>query len=233
MARVLGIDGARGGWVIAELSPSLHLSVVASIDDVFKQSYSYDCVLMDMIMGLPSSPTMLRPETDIHRLLGRHSASLFRVPCREAAYAETKAEMYRLHEQVMHQKLTPFIINLIPKIKEVDRWLLQHKEMQSVLFESHPETAFQLLAGKRLVYSKHKSEGVIERFNLLTQWVPGLSLDNLINFSKTHRIQVDDVLDAIVLAYTAMLHLEGRTQQIPTHPQQDDQGLWMRAILPL
>lgn len=233
MSRVLGIDGARGGWVIAELSPSLHLSVAASIDNVFKQSYSYDCVLIDMIMGLPSSPTMLRPEADIHRLIGRQSASLFRVPCRTAVYAETKSDMYRLHEQVMHQKLTPFSINLIPKIKEVDCWLLQHKEMQSVLFESHPETAFQLLAGKRLVYSKHKSEGVIERFDLLTRWVPGLSFEDLVNFRKIHRVQLDDILDAIVLAYTATLHLEGRTQQIPTHPQQDDQGLWMRAILPL
>lgn len=233
MSRVLGIDGARGGWVIAELSPTLRLYVATSIDEFFSQSLTYDCILIDIIMGLPSSPAMRRPEEEIHQLLGHQSASLFRVPCRAAVYAETKAEMYQLHELHMHQKLTPFSVNLIPKIKEVDRWLRQHKEMQSVCYESHPETAFHLLLGKRLLHSKHTPEGLHERFELLTQRVPGLVLNELLLFSKTHRVKLDDILDAIVLAYTATLHLQGHTQLLPADPQPDDEGLWMRAILPL
>ncbi len=225
MSRVAGIDGAREGWVIAELTPTLTLYYATSIDSFFQQSVTYDCILIDMIMGLPSSPSMRRPEDEIHQLLGRQSASLFRVPCRAAVYAKTKAEMYQLHEHYMHQKLTPFSINLIPKIREVDGWLRQHQEMQSVCYESHPETAFQLLSGQRLSHSKRTREGLHERFALLCQWVPDLDFTELQLFSKTHHVKLDDVLDAIVLAYTATLHLQGDSQLLPTHPQQDDEGL--------
>jgi len=233
MPRVLGVDGARGGWVFASLSPALELTFSSSIESFFaSHQEACQCILIDMIMGLPFSPETLRPEAMIHDLLGRHSASIFRVPCRASVYAENITDMYRLHETIMHQKLTPFSINLIPKIKELDIWLRYHQEMQSVIFESHPESAFELLNSERLKHSKHTKDGLQERFELLRSRIPDLSLPSLQAFSKQHRLPLDDVLDAIVLAYTAELYLSGQARLIPPHPQADEYGILMRAILP-
>jgi len=62
---------------------------------------------------------------------------------------------------------------IIAKIREVDD--LMTPELQTWVFEVHPEVSFHTLNGGRpLKYSKHKTEGKNERVRLLLPHYPAI-----------------------------------------------------------
>lgn len=49
---------------------------------------------------------------------------------------------------------------------------------------------------------------------------------------KKFRCNVDDIIDAICLAVTANLIVEGQCEVIPMEPMKDDTGILMQMIIP-
>ncbi len=88
---------------------------------------------------------------------------------------------------------------IIAKIREVDD--LMTPEMQTWVFEVHPEVSFYILNGRHsLKHSKHKKEGKVERLQLLLPYYPAIHK----HLSELKRAQIgeDDLLDAAVAAWT-------------------------------
>ena len=54
MTSVAGVDGCRGGWVIAHSAPDrIRLDAVDAVDELIDRVHNNDSVAIDMPMSLP------------------------------------------------------------------------------------------------------------------------------------------------------------------------------------
>jgi predicted RNase H-like nuclease len=111
---------------------------------------------------------------------------------------------------------------IIAKIREVDD--LMTPDLQTWVFEVHPEVSFYALNGRRsLNHSKHEREGKDERLRLLLPHYPSIQE----HLGKFKRVQIgeDDLLDAAVAAWTAESVARGVVPR-----QFDSKGLRMEIV---
>jgi predicted RNase H-like nuclease len=120
---------------------------------------------------------------------------------------------------------------ILPKVREVDR--LMTPELQQRVYEAHPELAFRMLAGAPMRHNKKTREGREERIRALEQASHGLFREVRPVFEKAlktyARAQVapDDILDAVVLAWTALRIINKEACRLPPNPLVDQKGLRM------
>ena len=149
MHSALGIDGARGGWVIAdgptEPGDPPTLRFVTSLDDVFDRiRIERPIVAIDIPVGLPAGEP--RPTDALaRRRLGDRRSTFFPTPVRAvlacSGYDEANAESRR----VSGRGLSKQAWNLVPKIREVDA--LWRDDLDELVFEAHPESSFAEMGG--------------------------------------------------------------------------------------
>ena len=178
MVRVAGVDGCRGGWVVAASDGTL--AVVESLAAILDEGF--DAVAIDIPIGLPDAGPR-RCDVEARRLLGPRRSTVFPAPARRFVDARSFTEVEGMSLQAFH---------LLPRIAEVDR--LIGPELQERVVESHPELAFARLAGGvALAEPKRTPPGVARRRDLL-----GLGHVPRVRGAGSH-----DVLDALALVVTA------------------------------
>ena len=84
----IGADGCRGGWIACILDHGrLRLGRFESIDALVDCCPEFNAFLIDMVIGLRSRASQLRPDDLARKELGPRSSTIFPVPCRQAVYA--------------------------------------------------------------------------------------------------------------------------------------------------
>lgn len=73
---------------------------------------------------------------------------------------------------------------------------------------------------------------MIERIHILKKYLPELSVNYVLEVSKKYKCNADDIVDAICLAVTANLNIQGRGEEIPEKPMRDECGIIMRMVIP-
>ena len=128
------------------------------------------------------------------------------------------------------KKVSKQCFNLFPKIREIDA--LISPELQTRVYEVHPELAFWALNGERplpfakKIKSRPNAEGLAFRKNLLQRaGFPVEALDDL-NFPRS-RVGPDDILDACACTWSAMRISRGEHITLPPEPMYDGRGLRM------
>jgi predicted RNase H-like nuclease len=81
-----------------------------------------------------------------------------------------------------------------------------------------------------MTHPKGKPEGYRERRRLLTDAIGVTFPDRPDAFKLTRPAKPDDVLDAIVAAWTAKRAAEGRAERLPPDPPIDQRGLRMEIV---
>jgi predicted RNase H-like nuclease len=123
------------------------------------------------------------------------------------------------------------VFNILPKIREVDR--LMTPELQQRVFEAHPELAFMTLTGAPMRHNKKTHEGREERLRALEHAPNGLfrgirkTFANALKSFKRAQVAPDDLLDAYVLARTALRIANRQANRLPSDPPVDWKGLRM------
>jgi predicted RNase H-like nuclease len=115
------------------------------------------------------------------------------------------------------------------KVKQVNEVMTPH--LQNRLFEVHPEVSFWAIANCRpMSNSKKKREGFEERRLLLTEALnmPIPSREQARSWSRP--AGADDVLDAIVAAWTARRVAERQAHRLPPDPDLDANNLRMEIV---
>ena len=207
--RVAGVDGARGGWVVAGDDGSVEL--VDALGDVFAdvRAGRLDAVAVDMPIGLPARPGERRAcDIAARRLLGPRRSSVFPAPARCFLGAPTFSDVTGMPVQAFH---------LLPRIAEVDH--LIDGAVQGRVVESHPELAFIRLNGGSVVRTAKRSrEGLGQRTRLL----------GLAALPRPPRgARTDDVLDALALVHTARRIAAGTAERLGDPTATDERGLRM------
>ena len=222
---VAGVDGCRGGWIVAlveKLSTSapIRFQLFQLFEEVLDLSPAI--VAIDIPIGLLDTPQRGGRECDRHarKILGpKRASSVFSPPSRKFLHAKEFAD-------VEGMSLQTFCI--MPKILEIDA--LMDPKLQDIVCEAHPELAFMSLARHEMRFNKKKLEGRKERLRMLeTSGLNGITQaieKGLKQFSRKD-VAPDDLIDASVMAWVASRIADGKAQRVPDAPPVDSKGLRM------
>lgn len=142
----------------------------------------------------------------------------------EPTYSQALA---RAHELAI-KGLSAQAFNICRKVAEVN-WAMTWQSQDRV-FEAHPEVSFWALAGRPMAFRKTWPEGYAERHALLTEAL-GIPLWTRAEAAAlAPPASPDDVLDALIVAWTAHRFAAGEAGRMPPEPPLDRRGLRMEIV---
>ena len=233
------VDGCKSGWLMVRLTRETKwkVQVFQDISSLWNQCRDASLIFIDIPIGLRDSGFNERQcDRAARKLLGRtRSSSVFRVPCRDAVYADA-TEASNINKRLTGRGLSKQVLGIIPKIREVDKLLAVDNNARSVMREIHPELCFWALNGRApMKYHKKDERGLVERRQVLR----GICsfIDDLIGCALEEnrgKVAEDDIIDALAAAVTASKSVYGLSF-IPDSPEIDSTGLPMQmayCVLP-
>jgi predicted RNase H-like nuclease len=239
-----GVDGCSAGWFavfLAEengkncgwktgLFPEFSL-LIDFLNKEYKQAEPF--ILIDIPIGLKTGGSGERlSDSGARSILKARKSSIFPVPCREAVYMESYEKACEVNEKLTGKRISKQAWNIMPKIRDVDSFLIKNEVFREKVREVGPEICFQTFAGIPMKYSKKNPEGFLERKKTLKKvW---LLTDEIIGaaFSKYRRKEVakDDILDALAAAVTAKMGSKYGFKHVPFEPEIDSKGLKIQMV---
>jgi len=212
--RVAGVDGCRGGWVVATVD-----GVAVSRSFATIAAANFDVVAVDMPIGLPD--TWGRGADRAARAYIRpRGACIFPAPPRALLLFDTYTEANAASKAHYGRGLTRQTFNLFAKLREVDAVIDATNQRRFV--EASPECSFRALTGHVLA-PKRTREGRQARHRALEAQFGPIDL-------RVTDARPDDVLDAYALLWTARRHAEGSAISFPGD-EVDGRGLMMRIVV--
>jgi predicted RNase H-like nuclease len=238
----LGVDWAGGSWFAVAFGAS-GFDHAAVFDEIGGLWHHYEeraaRVLVDIPIGLIEEGEGGRQCDDLARgVVGPRSPAVFTPPVREATRKRRYPAAKRVNERKAGVGLSKQAFAISDGIAAVDELLQNVPEARATVAESHPEVCFRALAGEALTHSKRKAGGYAERMRTLAGFDPDApgAVQSAAEAAGGADVAVDDVLDAVVLAYTATPG-PGDLYTLPADPPTDPEGLPMaityRAGAPL
>lgn len=225
---IAGVDGCRGGWVVAlsEDWPCVRRPALRLCEDftlVLGTTAACDVVVVDMPIGLPRGATLRACDIAAKGMLGPCASRVFLSPPRGAIGAVTPTEFQARYRRARGAGAAVPLWGIVPKIIEVDAAMTP--ALQGRVVEFHPELAWQRLGG-RVLASKHSRPGLRDRAALLRPFVHDLEAtppDDVLRHARR-----DDVLDALVGLSVAAAIAAGCGRRLPERePDVDERGLRM------
>lgn len=230
--RVAGVDGCRAGWLVVLVDEqgqpisSSPVRLCMEFEEILSLSPKPAVIAIDIPIGLLERPQRGGRGCDqqARRLLGRRANSVFSPPSRLVLEAIR-------YEDVCAQGLSIQAFGILAKIREVDR--LMTPELQNVVHEAHPELAFTALAGHPMGFNKKTARGRRERLRAVRQAGGqlfrgiGRTLFDALNGFSRRQVAPDDLIDASVLALTALRIAKRTAERVPLDPPIDRRGLRM------
>jgi len=234
MLDFIGIDGCRYGWFVVKINQQCwEIELIKNINDLKIEDKITKQIIIDIPIGLASRDLKAR-ECDIiaRKLLGKRASSIFSAPIREILNAENYKTACSINKEFTGKKISLQTWNLIPKIKEIDNFLMKNKRYINVFNESHPELVFWFLNGKKdLINNKKSNDGILERLNILSKYDSRVFEIYNLALRKYLRkdVKKDDIIDAIALALTAYLS-NNNLNGIPIKPEKDNFEIEMKIV---
>lgn len=234
----IGVDGCSGGWIAAIWKPgesNLTMKVVRHLAQVI-DAYPRVAIGVDVPIGLSSREPRACDVAARKLLSPKRTSSVFPAPCRgilrlDASHAVTTAKS----KEQTGRGISLQTYHLMPKIVEVDD--VMSPDLQQRILEVHPEVSFWALANEApMAHPKKKLAGFKERRELLRgvfphdaiPETPRVAKDLVSEARKLGRgAAADDVLDAIVAAWTALRCATGEAERIPVYRERDECELVM------
>jgi predicted RNase H-like nuclease len=232
---LIGIDGCRGGWVVAAADPALstlRFEIVSDLEPVFARGERGQALIaIDMPIGL-GDRTPRACDLEARRLLGRpRASSVFPAPCRAALAATTYRRACGLSRRALGVALSLECFNILPKIRQVDA--LMTPARQAFVREVHPELVFAVLSGRGhgLAEPKRTPEGERVRRRLLRPAAPRFDPVAVRRQLGVSRVARDDVIDAVACVVAASRIAGGKALVLPDGTvAHDARGLRMEIV---
>ena len=221
---VVGVDGCPGGWVAATWDANagtIVLVVYWSFADLLSATGDAAAIGVDIPIGLVEGAPR-RADGAARRLLGPRRNSVFPAPDPRLLDAGTYAETLALARALTGRGISRQAHAIYPKIAEVDRLITPAS--QARIIECHPEVAFTILAGAPMAHPKRTPAGYDERRVALERELGVRLWDRVTARSVARPAAPDDLLDAVVVAWSARRFAEGRAISLPDPPEFDAQG---------
>ena len=223
----VGLDGCRYGWVCCQIQDEkVSFVLLKHISDITK----LNSILMfiDVPIGLGDKKVKRTIDIELRKLLSKsRKSSVFTPPIMEVLDIENYKIGNEISKKISGKGISIQSWNISKKIKEVNDFLLNKNSHQCNLFESHPELCFESINKKPLISSKKTDNGIIERLEILNQYI-SLSHKKVTDFYgkfKSNMLKKDDIIDAAVLALSAKLWSKNGKCQIMQEISHDSNGI--------
>ncbi|MFC5380302.1 DUF429 domain-containing protein [Aquipuribacter nitratireducens] len=217
--RVLGVDGVRDRWVGVLVGDGDVEWVLGAARDVLRRVADASVALaaIDVPIGYVRAGSR-RCEADARRQLGAARSSIFATAAAPAfalaADGDRSDDARRAASAASAAVGGPGVGShswgLVPKVLEVEDVVRGLGASGQRVVETHPETAFAVLAAGAGVASpapKRSAAGAAQRVRLLTD---ALVLDVVAALAAAPPgVPVDDALDALAAAWSAARHARG------------------------
>jgi predicted RNase H-like nuclease len=206
---VVGLDGCRDGWIAAVLEPrGLRVEFLDDLAGVRELADRVVGVAVDMPVVLVARG---RREADVlaRRALGARASTLFLAPVGAALAASSFDEANALNRVHGGFGLSRQAYGLFAKMRDVAAWSAPEN---TPVWEVHPEIAFLDATGRDRLAPKKTWAGAVERASVLRAL--GLFPD-AVSPTAAACAGVDDVLDAVILAWAARNLANGRGASMP------------------
>jgi len=249
--QVAGVDGCKAGWLVAVVS-AMEVSTTANTACVYKlqeflvthtfgeivsRTTQFELICVDIPIGLSNGPYERACDLVARKLLGQpRGSSVFPAPLRPALVANDRETASRItlectkarkHGSVGVNKQT---FSLFRGVKDVDGQIELVK--QDRIREVHPEISFWALNHRQpMQHKKSRVAGREERIRLLAPIFS--NVEKIVEEShEPKKVAPDDILDALVAAWTAGQAVMGKTTTLPQNPELDGKGLRMEILCP-
>ncbi|MFB6151288.1 MAG: DUF429 domain-containing protein [Haloarculaceae archaeon] len=231
----VGVDWAGESWVAVAFDRSgFHeAAVFPGIGDLWVHyEERAEAVLVDVPVGLVDEGDPVRACDELAReVVGSRASAVTTPPVREATRKRRYPAAKRVNERKGGRDLSKQAFAISDGIAAVDELLQNVPEARQAFAESHPEVCFRAFAGEPLDHSKRVAAGYAERMRTLAghdRDAPP-AVQAAAEATAGHEVAVDDVLDAMALAYTARPG-PGDLRSLPADPPTDSEGLPMRIV---
>jgi len=228
---VVGVDGCKGGWIAALLDLAEHdmeFRTFGAFPDLLAAFPKPTIIGVDVPIGLATGVPRAC-DISARKLLGfPKSAAVFPSPDRRILNCLPYDEANARSKSLTGKGISRQTFGIMPKIAEVDAAMTP--DLQRRVIEVHPEVGFRALNnGQAMTWSKKKIAGFAARRVLLLGEFPWLTLPPTGPEVKAMAggVPADDVLDAIVAAWSAARFARGTSVSLPARPELDSRGLGM------
>jgi predicted RNase H-like nuclease len=229
----VGADWTGRSWLAVAFGPREldHARVFDSIGDCWlTYEDRAERLLVDVPVGLVESGAPERPPERLARsVLGPQADTVFAAPVREATRKRRFPAATRVNERKTGRELSRRAFDASEPIAAVDELVRELPEARDAVAEAHPEVCFRAFAGEPLEEPTETAAGYAERMRVLAEYDPDAppTVQTVAESTAGHVVSVHDVLDAVVLGYTAR---PGRDElrSLPERPETDAAGLPMR-----
>jgi len=231
----VGVDWGGDGWFAVAFDGEGfdHAAVFPEVGALWARYEEVaERILIDVPIGLREEGARQRPcEPAARAVLGTRRAAVFTPPVREAARKRRYPVANRANERKAGRGLSKQAFAISDGIVAVDELLREVPEAREVFAESHPEVCFRAFAGTTLDHSKRVAAGYAERMRALATFdrEAAPTVQQAAEATADSEVAVHDVLDAVVLAYTARPG-PGSLRTLPPDPPTDAAGLPMRMV---
>ena len=242
---VAGVDGCKGGWfvIITSITNENYQTPVQcvlklksfSVRSFFTEvlSETTDCKLVcaDIPIGLSNDRKQRECDVAARKILRRpRASSVFPAPVRACLSANDYKTASKICFEHSGKKLNKQSFFLLDKIRQVDD--LMTPVAQRHVREIHPEISFWALNEKKAMqYNKRTLLGRKERMKALSTVFS--DIEKIVAKAREPRqVAPDDILDALVAAWTAGQTVVGRAGTLPQKPEFDSKGLRMEILCP-
>lgn len=199
-----GIDGCKSGWLLVYYTnDQYHYKVLQNFKELTSLRLPNSRILVDIPIGLTTENFTRTIEATMRAELGKRSSTVFNAPARLATRALDKAQAREINIKLTGKSLSEQSLNIMPKIKEMDEFLLNedYKHYNLTIYESHPELCFKYLAGGVVQSKKSTRTGIEERLQILERYDTNVRklYDDIILRELRKDVKRDDIVDAICL----------------------------------
>ena len=244
---VAGVDGCKAGWFVTITSVTMenatdnsceynlkNVFIASTFAEVLSKTIDCKLVCVDIPIGLSNGNKLRECDGEARELLrGRRASSVFPSPIRPCLAAKDYETACRISFEHSGKKLSMQSFYILDKIRQVDNVMSKRPELQRRIREIHPEILFWALNHRQpMQHKKSRVVGREERIKLLAPVFPNVK-EIVAEARKPKEVAPDDILDAIVAAWTAGQAVIGKAKTLPEKPPLDSKGLKMEMLYPV
>lgn len=221
---VAGIDGCPAGWVAATwdlATDTYDVTVHATFADLRAALPAMACYAIDIPIGLADVHPRAADRA-VRRFLGPRRSSVFPAPIRSVVACDSYESACQVSFEQTGKRISRQTYWIIPKIREVDAALQTDLALRDRVVEVHPEVSFALCnAGEPLSHPKRTASGRRERLALLSAAALA-AYDQAMRTYPRAAVRSDDIIDALVAAWTAHRVRMGTAERFPADQESRD-----------
>ncbi len=239
------MDGCKAGWFVAvvsvmEIDNSRNKTCIYALqefwvahnfNEILPKIKQFELVCVDIPIGLSDGERPRECDLAARKILrGKRASSVFPAPIRQCLQAKDYETASKISFERSGKKLNRQSFALLDKIRQVDDSMTP--VLQRRVREIHPEISFWALNDKKPVPQNKKTvPGQAHRHKMLQEIFT--DMDSILMEAPIYGYAMDDVLDALVAAWTAGQTVVGKTETLPPNPELDSKGLRMEIICPV